>query len=66
MNTTDTPLLHCGHRQPLRPYADSPPLKGARGCCRICYAKHYLQVRRGKTTWAQLEAEGKTLPTIRT
>jgi hypothetical protein len=33
-----------------------------RGCCSVCYPKHSLAVRQGKTTWQQLEREGKTLP----
>jgi hypothetical protein len=33
-----------------------------RGCCNTCYWRHCLAVKAGQTTWAKLEAAGKTLP----
>jgi hypothetical protein len=34
----------------------------SRGLCRSCYDAAYEDIRTGKTTWQQLEAEGKALP----
>lgn len=36
-----------------------------RGLCRNCYAQASALVRQGQTTWAALEAAGKTLPGIK-
>ena len=36
---------------------------GARGLCQKHYAMAYDLVLRAKTTWAELEAKGKSLPT---
>lgn len=33
-----------------------------RGCCVSCYQTHWLAVKRGRTTWADLEASGLTKP----
>jgi hypothetical protein len=35
---------------------------GSRGCCRSCYYRQWQHVKKGKTTWAALEAAGKCLP----
>jgi hypothetical protein len=33
-----------------------------RGCCAACYGCHKMRVRRGNTTWADLEAKRLVLP----
>lgn len=37
-------------------------IRWRRGCCALCYGRHKTQVRRKKTTWAELEQAGKILP----
>lgn len=36
----------------------------SRGVCNCCYQGYNQMVKRGETTWEQLEAEGKTLPAV--
>ena len=44
----------------LRPGCEHEAL--SRGLCRSCYAAAAACVRRGQTTWKDLEAAGKILP----
>ena len=49
-------IMLCGHNGVGRGY---------RGCCYICYQKYMRQVILKKTTWEQLEKEGKTSPALK-
>jgi len=40
------------------------PIRGARGLCYKCYAAANFQIKRGKTTWAELERLGLALPAV--
>lgn len=44
----------------LRPTCERP--ERSRGLCHSCYSAANTLVRRGKTTWAELEARGKANP----
>lgn len=41
---------------------DCKKARRCRGMCINCYNKAYEDVRAGKTTWAELEKQGKALP----
>lgn len=47
----------------LEPYCSDPP--AVRGLCRRCHNRRTAQVKRGKTTWQELEAAGLAHRTTR-
>jgi ribosomal protein L37E len=55
METTAEKCLRCG----------KPSLVQRRGCCRNCYEGYVRAVKRGRTTWGQLEAEGRVKPAVK-